>query len=76
MTTGTFACDLADEDAADRITREAVLHFGPLDVLVKNAGINRRLPMLEVDAELLAEPTRQGDDHGVRPFRGARWSRA
>lgn len=35
----TVAGDVADEELADRLTREAVLAFGGLDGLVSNAGI-------------------------------------
>jgi NAD(P)-dependent dehydrogenase (short-subunit alcohol dehydrogenase family) len=49
-----FPCDLDAEDAAQRVVGAAVDRFGGLDVLVNNAGINRRVPMLEVDADLLA----------------------
>jgi NAD(P)-dependent dehydrogenase (short-subunit alcohol dehydrogenase family) len=47
--------DLADADAAERTVRAATERFGRLDVLVNNAGINRRVPMLEVDTPLLEE---------------------
>jgi NAD(P)-dependent dehydrogenase (short-subunit alcohol dehydrogenase family) len=47
--------DLADGDAAERIVRAAMDRFGRLDVLVNNAGVNRRIPMLEVDTPLLEE---------------------
>jgi len=46
-----FACDLADADAPDRLVREAVARFGGLDVLVNNAAVNRRMPILEMDRE-------------------------
>jgi len=41
--------DLADEDAAERIVAEALDRFGGVDVLVNNAGVNRRMPILEMD---------------------------
>jgi NAD(P)-dependent dehydrogenase (short-subunit alcohol dehydrogenase family) len=43
------AVDLADEDAPDRLVEAAVESFGRLDVLVNNAAVNRRLPILEMD---------------------------
>lgn len=42
--------DLADESAADRIVTEAIDRFGGVDVLVNNAAVNRRMPILELDA--------------------------
>lgn len=47
--------DLEDDDAADRIVKAAIDQFGRLDVLINNAGVNRRVPMLEVTADVLAE---------------------
>lgn len=43
--------DLAEEDAPDRIVDAAVTELGGVDVLVNNAAVNRRLPILEMDAE-------------------------
>jgi NAD(P)-dependent dehydrogenase (short-subunit alcohol dehydrogenase family) len=48
-----LAVDLEDDGSPERLVRFAVERFGRLDVLVNNAGINRRLPMLEVTTELL-----------------------
>lgn len=42
--------DLADESAADRIVAAALDRFGAIHVLVNNAAVNRRMPMLEMDA--------------------------
>jgi NAD(P)-dependent dehydrogenase (short-subunit alcohol dehydrogenase family) len=50
-----LAVDLEDSDAAERIADGAVERFGRLDVLVNNAGVNRRLGMLDVTTELLEE---------------------
>lgn len=41
--------DLADEGAAERIVNKAIDRFGGVDVLVNNAAVNRRMPMLEMD---------------------------
>jgi NAD(P)-dependent dehydrogenase (short-subunit alcohol dehydrogenase family) len=46
-----FRCDLADEDAPQRLVAAAVDRFGALDVLVNCAAVNKRLPILEVDRE-------------------------
>jgi NAD(P)-dependent dehydrogenase (short-subunit alcohol dehydrogenase family) len=43
-----YECDLLDEDAAARIVAAAVKEFGRVDVLVNNAGTNRREPIFEV----------------------------
>lgn len=45
--------DLEDGDAAKRIVSGAVAAFGRHDILINNAGINQRLPMIEVPKELL-----------------------
>jgi 3-oxoacyl-[acyl-carrier protein] reductase len=36
-----LACDVTDRDAGERIASEARKHFGPVDVLVNNAGTAR-----------------------------------
>jgi NAD(P)-dependent dehydrogenase (short-subunit alcohol dehydrogenase family) len=41
--------DLADEDAPDRVVEAAVGRLGGIDVLVNNAAVNRRMPILEMD---------------------------
>jgi NAD(P)-dependent dehydrogenase (short-subunit alcohol dehydrogenase family) len=46
-----FACDLADDDAPERIVAAALEELGQLDVLVNCAAVNRRLPILEMDRE-------------------------
>ena len=43
--------DLGDEDAPQRIVDSAVERLGRLDVLVNNAAVNRRMPILEMDPE-------------------------
>lgn len=40
--------DLLEDDAADRIVEAAVQAFGRVDVLVNNAGTNKREPIFEV----------------------------
>ncbi len=43
--------DLGDQDAPKRIVDAAVELLGGLDVLVNNAAVNRRMPILEMDPE-------------------------
>ena len=45
------AVDLADEDAPDRLVAAAVERLGGLHILVNNAAVNRRMPILEMDRE-------------------------
>jgi NAD(P)-dependent dehydrogenase (short-subunit alcohol dehydrogenase family) len=47
----SLVADLGDEDAADRIVAATVGALGRLDVLVNNAAVNRRMPILEMDRE-------------------------
>jgi NAD(P)-dependent dehydrogenase (short-subunit alcohol dehydrogenase family) len=46
-----LAVDLGDVDAPDRVVGGAVTELGRLDVLINNAAVNRRLPILEMDQE-------------------------
>jgi NAD(P)-dependent dehydrogenase (short-subunit alcohol dehydrogenase family) len=48
-----LAVDLQDDDSAERIVRGAVERFGRLDIVLDNAGINQRLPMVDVPKEVL-----------------------
>lgn len=41
-------CDLLEDDAATQIVEAAVKAFGRVDVLINNAGTNRREPIFEV----------------------------
>jgi len=45
------AVDLVDEDAPERIVAAAVEHLGGVHVLVNNAAVNKRMPILEMDRE-------------------------
>jgi NAD(P)-dependent dehydrogenase (short-subunit alcohol dehydrogenase family) len=47
----TLVADLRAEDAPRQIVGEAVRRLGRLDVLVNNAAVNRRMPILEMDRE-------------------------
>lgn len=51
--TASTAVDLDEPSAPAAIVSAAMEHFGRLDVLVNNAGINQRVRMLEVEDELL-----------------------
>lgn len=44
------ACDVGDDDAQTRLVEETVAHFGRIDGLVNNAGINFAKPFLETTA--------------------------
>jgi NAD(P)-dependent dehydrogenase (short-subunit alcohol dehydrogenase family) len=44
-------CDLTDDDAASAIMGEALARFGRVDIVVNNAGMNRREPIAEVSRE-------------------------
>ncbi len=49
--TGSLACDLGADDAPERIVAAGLDRFGRLDVLVNNAAVNRRLPILDMDRD-------------------------
>ena len=53
ITIHTVVQDLGRDDAPELITQATLTRFGRLDVLVNNAGINRRQPMLDVDVDVL-----------------------
>jgi NAD(P)-dependent dehydrogenase (short-subunit alcohol dehydrogenase family) len=46
-----LAADLADVEAPDRIVYTAAQRFGAVHVLVNNAAVNARMPILEMDGE-------------------------
>lgn len=45
------ACDLLDDNAAERIVTDAMTRYGRIDILVNNAGTNRREPIFEVSRQ-------------------------
>jgi len=47
----TAVVDLDDEDAPEQIVAAAVERLGGVHVLVNNAAVNRRMPILEMDRE-------------------------
>jgi NAD(P)-dependent dehydrogenase (short-subunit alcohol dehydrogenase family) len=49
--TESLQIDLRDDNAAEQIVAAAVERLGRLDVLVNNAVVNRRMPILEMDRE-------------------------
>ncbi|MFN0156072.1 MAG: SDR family NAD(P)-dependent oxidoreductase [Gaiella sp.] len=49
--TAALALDLADEDAPERLVGAAVERLGGVHVLVNNAAVNRRMPILEMDRD-------------------------
>ena len=51
ITAAALVADLEAADAPDRIVDGAVERFGALHVVVNNAGVNRRMPILEMDSE-------------------------
>jgi len=44
-------CDVTDEQSCDALVQEAVARMGQLDILINNAGINVRKPVLELSYE-------------------------
>lgn len=49
----TYACDVSDEQAVNRIVKETLARFGRIDILVNNAGIWRRFaPFVETTSDM------------------------
>ncbi len=46
-----LACDLLEDDAPQRVVDEVLERHGRVDVLVNNAGMNRREPIFQVSRE-------------------------
>jgi NAD(P)-dependent dehydrogenase (short-subunit alcohol dehydrogenase family) len=51
VATASLVCDLGADDAPQRIVEASCTRLGRLDVLVNNAAVNRRLPILDMDPE-------------------------
>jgi NAD(P)-dependent dehydrogenase (short-subunit alcohol dehydrogenase family) len=49
--TASLVVDLAADDAPARVVEGVLARFGALHVLVNNAVVNRRMPILEMDGE-------------------------
>ncbi|MGW4376458.1 SDR family oxidoreductase [Streptomyces albidoflavus] len=64
--TGTLGLDLTDPAASGEALRASVTAFGGIDVLVNNAGLNRRATVVE---ETLEEWQRILDTNLTSPFR-------
>ena len=62
-------CDVADTDARQALVARALEHFGQVDVLVNNAGIDHTEPALDVDVH---DFTRELEVNLVAPFELAR----
>ena len=46
-----LVCDVTDEEAVGKAVEEILAKFGRLNILVNNAGIIKRIPMLEMSAD-------------------------
>jgi short-subunit dehydrogenase len=50
-----WSVDLADLDAVDRLAASVIADFGPLDVLINNAGMPKRKGVLDIDADTVQQ---------------------
>ena len=46
-----YVCDVTDEEAVQALVRIVEEEVGPINILVNNAGIIKRVPMIEMSAE-------------------------
>jgi NAD(P)-dependent dehydrogenase (short-subunit alcohol dehydrogenase family) len=68
---GTFACDVSDERAMERLCEHVLARFGAPDVLVNNAGIGVAGPLLETSSrewKRVIGVNLMGVVHGCRLF--------
>ena len=49
VNTASFACDVTDGAAVERLVDEATRHFGRLDILVNDAAYNKAIPFADLD---------------------------
>lgn len=47
LTVHTYACDVTDADAVGEMIRNIETDYGPLEILVNNAGMQQRAPVLD-----------------------------
>jgi gluconate 5-dehydrogenase len=46
-----YVCDVTDEEAVQEMVKQVKEEVGPIDIVVNNAGIIKRIPMIEMSAE-------------------------
>ena len=51
ITAHGYVCDVTDEDAVNAFIKKVEEEVGVIDVLVNNAGIIKRIPMIEMAAK-------------------------
>jgi len=51
----TFACDITDAAAVERVVGDVTGHFGRLDILVNDAAYNIAIPFPDLDSMTMAE---------------------
>ena len=56
ITAHGYVCDVTDEDAVNAFIKKVEEEVGVIDVLVNNAGIIKRIPMIEMAAKDLNAP--------------------
>jgi len=51
----TFACDITDAAAVERVVGDVIGHFGRVDILVNDAAYNIAIPFPDLDSMTMAE---------------------